>query len=253
MSQTSPLTLFIQKPWNALQKGLLPRRGQWAITYGWLTFFPNQLTFGLEITGQTNEFNELSRRQWPPLAIWTPIKGYGQVSQPFQEVCTQMWQNALASVSALTSCSKCWGCHVIVPSSAALPADTPIFVAHFVSDALSPNSPTSTKAEECKPFSFSFSGVWVIVASFFSATNVTPLWSNKRERRYCGNKQSRSAAKNNFWRRLATPPSFSPLWFSDPPLFPSPYSLSRCAYCHFRLSKFSFSKLRCVQLVFAAG
>lgn len=45
-----------------------------------------------------------------PLAIWTPIKGYGQVSKPFQEVCTQMWQNAVASVSALTSCSKCWGC-----------------------------------------------------------------------------------------------------------------------------------------------
>lgn len=169
MSQTSPLTLFIQKPWNALQKGLLPRRGQWAITYGWLTFFPNQQTFGLEITGQTNEFNELSRRQWMPLAIWTPIKGYGQVSRPFQGVCTQMWQNALASVSALTSCSKCRGCHVIVPSSAALPTDTPTFVAHFVSDALSANSPTYTKAEECKPFSFSFSGVWVIAASFLSA------------------------------------------------------------------------------------
>lgn len=116
MSQTSPLTLFIQTPWNALQKGLLPRRGQWAITYGWLTFFPNQQTFGLEITGQTNEFNELSRRQWMPLAIWTPIKGYGQVSRPFQGVCTQMWQNAVASVSTLTSCSKCLGCHGIVPS-----------------------------------------------------------------------------------------------------------------------------------------
>lgn len=58
---------------------------------------------------------------------------------------------------------------MIVPSSAALPADTPTFVAHFVSDALSANSPTNTKAEECKPFFFSFSGVWVIVASFLSA------------------------------------------------------------------------------------
>lgn len=79
--------------------------------YLWLAhIFPNQQTFGLEITGQTNEFNELSHTQWMPLAIWTPIKGYGQVSRPFQGVCTQMWQNAVASVSALTSCSKCWGC-----------------------------------------------------------------------------------------------------------------------------------------------
>lgn len=251
MSQTSPLTLFIQKPWNALQKGLLPRRGQWAITYGWLTFFPNQQTFGLEITGQTNEFNELSRRQWMPLAIWTPIKGYGQVSRPFQGVCTQMWQNAVASVSALTSCSKCWGCHVIVPSCAALPADTPTFVAHFVSDALSANSLTNTKAEECKPFpslAYSSTLVWVIGASFLSPRpNATPLWSDEQERRYCGGKQSRSAAKNNFWRRLATPPSFSPLWFSDPPLLASSHSLSCCAHCHFLLPKHSFSKLWCVQ------
>lgn len=77
--------------------------------YVWLThIFPNQQTFGLEITGQTNEFNELSKTQRMPLAIWTPIKGYGQVSQPFHGFCTQMWQNAVAS--ALTSCSKCWGC-----------------------------------------------------------------------------------------------------------------------------------------------
>lgn len=49
-------------------------------------------------------------------------------------------------------------------------ANTPTFVAHFVSDALSANSPTNTKAGECKAFFFlSFSGLWVIVASFLSA------------------------------------------------------------------------------------
>lgn len=79
--------------------------------YLWLThIFPNQQTFGQEITGQTNEFNELSQTQWMPLAIWTPIKGYGQVSRPFQRVCTQMCQKAVALVSVLTSCSKCRGC-----------------------------------------------------------------------------------------------------------------------------------------------
>lgn len=46
--------------------------------------FPNRWTFGLKITGQTNEFNERSPTQRTPLAIWTPIKGYGQFSKPFQ-------------------------------------------------------------------------------------------------------------------------------------------------------------------------
>lgn len=171
MSQTSPLTLFIQTPWNALQKGLLRRRGQRAITYGWLTFFPNQQTFGREITGQTNEFNELSRRQWMPLAIWTPIKGYGQVSRPFQGVCTQMWQNAVASVSTLTSCSKCLGCHVIVPPSA---APTPPLLLLTLCLMLFQRTVRQTqKQKNAKLFSlyffFFFFRVCVIAASFLPA------------------------------------------------------------------------------------
>lgn len=64
--------------------------------------------------------------------------------------------------------------------------------------------------------------------------------------RYCSDKQRRTAAKNNFWRWLATPPSFSPPWFSDPPLFASPYSLSRCAHCHFfSFQVFIFKALMC--------
>lgn len=96
--------------------------------YVWLThIFPNQQTFGLEITGQTNEFNELSQTQWMPLAIWTPVKGYGQVSKAFQGVCTQMWQNAVASVSGLTSCLKCWGCQSVIVPSSTLPPLSSVF------------------------------------------------------------------------------------------------------------------------------
>lgn len=135
---------------------------------------------------------------------------------------------------------KVLGMSAIVPSTTVPPPPAP-FVAHFVSDALSMNSPTSTKARECKAFS-----AWLSLPHFSLQPNAM-LYRPTSRRRYCGDKQRRTAAKNNFWRWLATPPSFSPLWFSDPPLFPSPYSLSRCAHCHFFLSKFSFSKLWCVQ------
>lgn len=230
MSQTSPLTLFIQKPWNALQKGLLPRRGQWAITYGWLTFFPNQQTFGLEITGQTNEFNELSGRQWMPLAIWTPIKGYGQVSRPFQGVCTQMWQNAVASVSTLTSCSKCWGCHVIVPSSA---APTPPLLLLTLCLMLFQRTVRQTqKQENAKLFFLFFWGVgYRCLISLRSRTRRRYAATSGRDVIVAINKAKAQPRTTSDGNALLLP-AFSPLWFSDPPLLPSPHSLSCSTYCH---------------------
>lgn len=175
-----------------------------------------------------------------PLAIWTPIKGYGQVSRPFQGVCTQMWQNAVASVSTLTSCSKCRGCHVIVPSSA---APTPPLLLLTLCLMLFQRTVRQTQKQENAELFFSlFLGCGPSLPHFSAQPNVTPLCSNKL-RRYCGDKQSWSAAKNNSRRRRATPPFFSPLWFSDPPLLTSPHSLSRSTFAsssfHFQSSDVS--------------
>ena len=59
---------------------LIPRGVQNIILCDWLSLFQISWRLGSEITGQTNEFNELSQTQSMSLAIWTPIKGYGQVS-----------------------------------------------------------------------------------------------------------------------------------------------------------------------------
>lgn len=127
------------------QRGLSPWGGQQAISYGRLTFFPNCPTFGLEITGQTNEFNELSQTQWMPLAIWTQIKGYGQVSRPFQGgLYTNVTESSRFSVCA-DKLLKVPRMSVMVPPSALLPFCSPFCVCcSFM------RSPTSTKARNAK-------------------------------------------------------------------------------------------------------
>lgn len=85
---------------------------------------------------------------------------------------------------------KVLGMSVIVPSTTVLPP--PPFVAHFVSDALSVNSPTSTKARECKVFS-----AWLSLPHFSLQLNAM-LYRPTSRRRYCSHKQSRTTAKNNF-------------------------------------------------------
>lgn len=115
----------------------------------WQThIFPNHPTFGLEITGQTNEFNELSETQWMPLAIWTQIKGYGQVSRPFQGgLYTNVTESGRFSVRA-DKLFKVPRMSVTVPPSALPPFCSPFCV--FCSFR---RSPTSTKAESAKRFS----------------------------------------------------------------------------------------------------
>ena len=86
------MDVFTQQPWNVPQKISSGSGGQQATAYGCLTFSPNQQTFGLEITGQTNEFNELSQTQRLPFAIWTQIKGYGQASKPLSKGFVHKWE-----------------------------------------------------------------------------------------------------------------------------------------------------------------
>lgn len=114
----------------------------------WQThIFPNRPAFGLEITGQTNEFNELSQTQWMPLAIWTQIKGYGQVSRPFQGgLYTNVTESSRFSVCA-DKLFKVPRMSVMVPPSALLPFCSPFCVCcSFM------RSPTSTKARNAKRF-----------------------------------------------------------------------------------------------------
>lgn len=106
---------------------------------------PNRLTFGLEITGQTNEFNELSQTQWMPLAIWTQIKGYGQVSRPFQGgLYTNVTESSRFSVCA-DKLLKVPRMSVVVPLSALLPFCSPFCVCCSFMRSL-----TSTKARNAK-------------------------------------------------------------------------------------------------------
>lgn len=115
----------------------------------WQThIFPNHPTFGLEITGQTNEFNELSDTQWMPLAIWTQIKGYGQVSRPFQGgLYTNVTESGRFSVCA-DKLFKVPRMSVTVP-----PFALPPFCSPFCVCCSFRRSPTSTKAESAKRFS----------------------------------------------------------------------------------------------------
>lgn len=162
MSQTSPLTPLIKKkPWNALQRGFVtPRRS--AGDFLWRThIFPNRPTFGLEITGQTNEFNELWRTQWMPLAIWTQIKGYGQVSRPFQGgLYTNVTESGRFSVCA-DKLFKVPRMSVVVPPSA-----PPPFCSPFLCLLLFQEESHKYKSGECGALFCD-----VTFASFLSAAN----------------------------------------------------------------------------------
>lgn len=138
------------------------------------------------------------------------------------------------------------GCHVIVPRPAA--PTPPLLLLTLCLTLFQPTVRQTQKQENAMLFFSLF--FWAVgyrcLTSLRSPTRRRPV-ANKRRRRYCGDKQSWSAAKNKSWRRRATPPSFSPLCFSDPPLLSSSYSRSRSTYCHFLLFRFPFSKLWCVQ------
>lgn len=141
------------------------------------------------------------------------------------------------------------GCHVIVPRPAApTPPTPPLLLLTLCPTLFQPTVRQTQKQENAMLFSLSlFLGCGLSLPHFSPQPNTTASCGNKRRRRYCGDKQSWSAAKNKSWRRRATPPSFSPLCFSDPPLLSSSYSRSRSTYCHFLLFRFPFSKLWCVQ------
>lgn len=157
------------KALKCFSRGLVALRRS-AGDFLWQThIFPNRPTFGLEITGQTNEFNELSPTQWLPLAIWTQIKGYGQVRRPFQG-------GLYTTVTASSRFSVCADKLFKVPRMSATvpPFALRPFVLHFVVRC-SFTSPTSTKVRNAKCF--------CDVASFLSAVGPTSGRHRCRENR----------------------------------------------------------------------
>lgn len=95
-----------------------------------------------------------------PLAIWTQIKGYGQVSRPFQGgLYTNVTESSRSSVCA-DKLFKVPRMSVMVPPSALLPFCSPFCVCcSFM------KSPTSTKARNAKRFC----GVCLIFSRWLTA------------------------------------------------------------------------------------
>lgn len=190
-----------------------PRRS--AGRFLWQThIFPNHPTFGLEITGQTNEFNELSQTQWMSLAIWTQIKGYGQVRRPFQGgLYTNVTESGRFSVCA-DKLFKVARMSATVPPSA-----PPPFCSPFCARCSFTRTPTRTKAADAKR-----SGD-VTFASFLPPANARPRGRLVRVIIVEENKASTRPGTSSDGDSLLLPPFQRFAFLVLPPLSLHPFAL----------------------------
>lgn len=131
----------------------------------------------------------------------------GRSAGPFKGVCTQMWQKAVASVSVLTSCSKCRGCQWWCLRPRCCP-----FVLHFVSVALSWGVPQVQKPE--------MQSASVMFASFSLSLTNARLWGQQGRDIIVG-KTKRKCGQEH----LLMPTHCSTLLFTALPFWPSSLSL----------------------------